>query len=380
MKLNIVIDASSIFYRTLFTVGNYEVKKGEKLLDSKKTQGIFMRKLATDFSALVRNIEEPDSRVIICLDSSSWRKSIEIEDSGYKLDRKDKKEESPINWTAFYQLTDNFSNILSQKGYVFSRIPGAEADDLLFFWSKKLNNLGENVILVTGDRDLLQCLSKHDNGSWTIALDPIISRKKISLSQETLNYSLEESDTAASIFDPSSWNSSTDVLDKIVKSHDINIVDTEKLRTMKVVIGDPGDSVPSVVTWRDKKDPEKIRTMTENNYSKIVAAYPDLETTSWKELRKGKFVEEISSVMEKLKKIEVDREIVKRNLERNCKLVILSTETIPEQIVDGFKAVHDTVPDISPVTSRDGILSGTEWWTSDKNSFVPKSFDLFGDV
>ncbi len=377
MKLNLVIDASGIFYRTLFTVGNYGAKKGQKLLDDRKSQGVFMRKLATDFSSLVRNMEE-NSRVIICMDSSSWRKTVEIEDGGYKSSRKEKKEDTPVNWTAFFELTENFCKILSQKGYIISRIPGAEADDLLFFWSRKLNGMKENVVLITGDRDLLQCLGKHKNGSWTIALDPVLNRKKISLTQDTYDYKLEEN-SVADIFNPDSWNTSTDVLDKIVKTHEINVVDTRKLALMKVIMGDGGDDVPSVVSWRDKKDPEKIRTMTESNYSKIIAAHPIIESSNWKEVRDGKFVEEISSVMEALKKIEVDREIVRKNLLRNATLVILSTETIPEQIVDGFKAVHAEVPDILPVTSRDAILDGTEWWTSDKSDFLPKSFDLFGD-
>jgi hypothetical protein len=153
---------------------------------------------------------------------------------------------------------------------------------------------------------------------------------------------------------------------------------------MKVVIGDPGDDVPSVVTWRDKKDPEKIRTMTESNYSKILAAAPELENSTWQDLRDGKFVEEISSVMEGLKKIEVDRELVRKNLQRNCKLVILSTECIPGPILDAFRDSLMTpegievVPDLVPVTTRDAILNGTEWWTSDKSEFVPKSYDLFG--
>jgi 5'-3' exonuclease len=377
MKLNLVIDASGIFYRTLFTVGNYGAKKGQKLLDDRKSQGVFMRKLATDFSSLVRNMEE-NSRVIICMDSSSWRKTVEIEDGGYKSSRKEKKEDTPVNWTAFFELTENFCKILSQKGYIISRIPGAEADDLLFFWSRKLNGMKENVVLITGDRDLLQCLGKHKNGSWTIALDPVLNRKKISLTQDTYDYKLEEN-SVADIFNPDSWNTSTDVLDKIVKTHEINVVDTRKLALMKVIMGDGGDDVPSVVSWRDKKDPEKIRTMTESNYSKIIAAHPIIESSNWKEVRDGKFVEEISSVMETLKKIEVDREIVRKNLLRNATLVILSTETIPGEILTNFKELHSEIPDVLPVTSRDGILDGTEWWTSDKADFVPKSFDLFGD-
>lgn len=376
-KLNLVIDASSIFYRTVFTVGNYETKKGEKLLDNRKSQGVFMRKLATDLSALVRNVEEP-ARTIMCLDSSSWRKSIDIVDGGYKEDREKKREESPVNWKAFHELTDNFSVILSTKGYISSKIPGAEGDDLLYLWSVKLNDMGENVILITGDRDLLQTLKKHKNGSWTIALDPNVARRKISLTQETLDYSTDNGEV--NIFDTDSWSSSSNILDKLVKTHDINIVDTERIKTMKVVMGDGGDAVPSVVTWKDeksKKNPGAIRSMTESNFSKIVDYAPALSTASWKELRDGKFVEEISTVMESLKKIKVDREVVMYNLYRNSKLVILSEETIPHQIRASFEKEHEHVPDVLPVTSRDAILNGTEWWTSDKTAFVPKSYDLF---
>ena len=150
MKLNIVMDASGMFYRSLFTVGNFDGKKGEKLLDTKKSQGVFMRKLATDFSSIIREIENP-SRVIVCMDSSSWRKTIQIDDGGYKHDREEKKEDSPVNWKVFYELIEKFSVILSQKGYIVSKIPGAEADDLLYLWSRMLNDMGENVILVTGD-------------------------------------------------------------------------------------------------------------------------------------------------------------------------------------------------------------------------------------
>jgi 5'-3' exonuclease len=374
MKLNLVLDASGIFYRSLFTVGSFGAPKGEKLLDTKKSQGIFMRKLATDFSALVRAVDEP-CRVVVCMDSSSWRKSILIEEGGYKSSRT--KDETSINWKAFFELTDKFASVLSQKGYIVSRVPGAEADDLLFFWSRKLNSMKENAVLITGDRDLLQVLGKHKNGSWTVALDPVLNRKKISLTQETLNF--ENAPSSADIFNPDSWSSSSDVLEKIIKNYEINVVDTKKLSTMKVVLGDGGDSVPSIITWRDKKDPEKIRTMTESNYSKILIHEPQLGEISWKELKQDNIVEAIASTMEGLKKITVDRELLRQNIDRNAKLVILSTDTIPEQILDNFKSMHESVPDLLAVTGRDAILNGTEWWTSDKTEFVPKSYDLFGE-
>lgn len=377
MKLNVVIDASGMFYRSLFTVGNFGGAKGEKLLDTKKSQGIFMRKLATDFSTMVREVDNPN-RVIVCLDSSSWRKAIEISDGGYKGDREEKKQESPINWNSFFDLTDKFASILSQKGYLISRVPGAEADDLLFFWSRLLNDMCENVMMITGDRDLLQVVRKHDNGSWTIGLDPVNSRKKISLTQEVYeNVSVDETENV-DIFNPSSWSSTQDVLAKILNNYELNIVDVRKFCTKKVIVGDGGDAVPSIVSWRDKKDPSKIRTMTDNNFEKILLAAPGLNDATWQDIYEGKFCEEICSTMEGLKKIEVDRELVKEHMKRNSKLVILSFDTIPEQIHNNFlDTVKDGIPEEIAVTGRDAMLNGSEWWTNDKTAYVPKSFDLF---
>lgn len=381
MKLNVVIDASGMFYRSLFTVGNFGAAKGEKLLDTKKSQGIFMRKLATDFTSLIRDIENP-CRVIVCLDASSWRKTIKIDDGdddGYKGDREEKKQESPINWNVFYELIDKFAQILSTKGYIYSKLPGAEADDLLFLWSRHLNSIGENVVSVTGDRDLLQTVCKNENGSWTVCLDPVNKRKKISLTQETYD-SRGSSEQEADIFNPSTWSSADDVLQKLISGYELNIVDPVEIISKKIIVGDGGDCVPSVVTWPDKDPNKKLRNITESNFSKIAIACPTIKTTTWEELNEGKYLEEICSTMESIKDIKVDRDKVFQNIQRNCKLVVLSEKVIPEQIQDAFKRTYDDVKESLASTTRDSILSGTEWWSNDKTVNVPKSFDLFGDL
>lgn len=385
MSLNVVTDASGMFYRSLFTMGNYGAKKNEKLLDSIYSQGMFIRKLATDFSATFRNIDDY-SRIIICLDSHSWRKDVEISvapgvEGEYKGDREEKKQDSPINWTMFYELCDKFAQLLGQKGYIISKVPNAEADDLLYLWSKKLNEMGENVILVTGDKDLLQTICHNENGTWTVALDPVNKRKKISLTQETFNHKDNgEGNGEVDIFNLDSWADSNDVLNKLLDSYELNIINPQHVATMKVILGDGGDSVPGIVTWPDKKDPEKIRSMTENNFGKICAIAPTLLDTHWTKLKEGAYLEEIATTMESLKKIKVNRDLVLENINRNCTLVVLNEEIIPQEVQENFKKSVEEIPSVIPVVTRDGILKGSQWWSDDKTIHVPKSFDLFGDL
>lgn len=374
MKLNLVIDASSIFYRSLFTIGAFG--SSEKLLESKESRGVFMRKLAVDFTTLVKSLDNYN-RVVICQDSASWRKAVLISDGGYKSDRK--KDASAVNWNSFYDLTDSFVQILAQKGYIISKINGAEADDLLFLWSKKFNAENENVVLITGDRDLLQTLKHTSTDRWTIALDPVVNRKKISLVKESFDRAsgLISKASTIDLFNPDSWIDDTDVLQKLVSTHETQVIDPVLIALKKVVLGDPGDSVPGIISWPDKKEPEKTRSLTENNFNKILTAIPDLSIEG---LLAGNNVEAMIEIAKTLKKLDsIDVELVKKNIARNVKLVVLSEEVIPQEIQDAFKQKHVTVPYSSVVTTRGELLNGTEWWTTQaaKNTFVPKSYDLF---
>jgi 5'-3' exonuclease len=371
MKLNLVIDASGIFYRSLFTLGNYGAKS-KKLLESEESKGIFIRKLATDFSALVRSVENVD-RVIVCLDSSSWRKRIAIEGGGYKISRK--KDESSVDWESFFELTREFTQILSNRGYIISKINDAEADDLLFLWSRKLNAMNESVIMVTGDRDLHQVVKLNDNGSWTVALDPVAQRRKIFMTQAThdtcqLSTPTEEID----LFDPSTWSSKpSDILFSLVDKNDIEIIDPKNIAFKKVLLGDAGDAVPGVVTWKDPKDPEKIRSLTDNKLSKALL---NLNLScDWQTLRTGTHTESIAKELSTVLKMDIDKNALNEAIQRNITLVVLDEQIIPVGIQQDFAQQFEEVKKSSVNLSREAILEGTDWWTS-KESFVPKGYDF----
>ena len=376
MKLNLVIDASGIFYRSLFTVGSYGSRKNQRLLESEASQGVFMRKLATDFAALVKSVENVN-RVIVCLDSTSWRKKIEIKDGGYKSGRKEKKEESNVDWEVFFKLTHEFSEILASHGYIISKVKDAEADDLLYLWSRKLNDMKESVIMVTGDKDLHQVINLHKNGSWTVALDPVTQRRKVVLSQEVYDTCKKEVESEeVDIFDPSTWTAEPgDILFSLVDRNDIHTIDPVKVATMKVLLGDGGDSVPGVVSWLEKKktsDEEFIKSLTETKINKAISTLPQF---TWRDLRDGLYIDELAKELAAVSKREVTVDELKKNIERNINLVVLDAEIIPEEIQKGFNLTVEKI-EASPVhLTRDAILSGTKWWT-DNREFVPKGYEF----
>lgn len=377
MNLNLVIDASGIFYRSLYTIGNYGTKKNQKLLDSEESQGIFMRKLATDFSALIKSVDNVN-RVVVCLDSSSWRKQVPIQDGGYKSGRKEKKEEeSTVNWDSFFKLTQEFTDILGSRGYIISKVKDAEADDLLYLWSKKLNSQKEAVIMVTGDKDLHQVISLHPNGSWTVVLDPVANRRKVVLSEEIRKICHSTTETGeVDIFNPSSWtNDPGDVLLSLLDRNDAQIVDPVRIATMKVLLGDAGDSVPGIVHWLDKnKHGEEVtRSLTE---TKMVKALAELPEFTWRDLHRGEYIQGLTDALKKVTKIELSPESISDNIQRNIRLVVLDEEIIPVSIIERFNQTVEII-ESSPVhLSRGAILEGTSWWTEQKQPFIPKGYDF----
>jgi hypothetical protein len=364
MKLNLIIDASGLFYRSLFTVGNFGSKG--KLLGTATSQGVFMRKLATDISAFIKSVDDL-SRVIITVDSSSWRKDVFIEEGPYKGTR---TKDDSVDWEAFFNLCETLLECLKRRGYHISKVPKAEADDLLYLWSRKLNAAGECVILGTGDKDMFQTAQVCDNGAWTIVLDPVNGRRKITINKEINNLlNIEKNPEDYNIFEGDAKDES-DILKKMVARETVNIIDVNSVSIRKVITGDNGDAVPSVITWVKKNPESPLGRITEGQYDKAIVGYEHL---TWRDLRDGNVPEGFFDAFRKFTKQETSTEVIKERLKRNVILTVLNEETIPESIQETFKETE--IERTAIYSSRDQILEGTEWIK--EQAYVPSQYNLF---
>jgi len=172
--MNLIFDGNYLFYKTLFIFGQYG-SKGEKVLSSDKDQSMFMRKIATDMAHAIRTFGNP-TRVVFTIDSRSWRKEVEIEEGGYKSNRD--KDESVIDWDTFYKLMNEFGEIIAEKGYIVSREPRAEGDDLMYLWADEFFNNGEDSVIITGDKDMYQVV-KCNNVNFIAVYNPNSKTRKI---------------------------------------------------------------------------------------------------------------------------------------------------------------------------------------------------------
>ena len=142
MKL-LVLDGNSIFNRAFY---------GIKLLTTK--DGFYTNAIYGFLSILIKLKSEtnPDA-VAIAFDmkAPTFRHK---KYSGYKAKRKGMPEE-------LYQQFPVLKELLQYLGYKIVEKEGFEADDILGTLSQKCEDLGNDCIIATGDKDSLQLVSPH---------------------------------------------------------------------------------------------------------------------------------------------------------------------------------------------------------------------------
>lgn len=376
---NILIDGNYIMHKTFGIFAGYgkNIDPG-KILADKKDQSAFVRKIATDLCSSLKMLPG-GGRLIFTSDSRSWRKEVEIENGGYKSGRI--KDEN-VDWSIFFDLLSSFGHQLEKMGFVFSKVEGAEGDDLLLFWSAKFNEMGENCIIITGDRDLHQ-LARYENGSWTAVWN---NNSKNNLFTVPIGWSPNpiQSQKEVSIFNMEfSLSPESDKLQEFIKKVKVTEVEHKSLLFKKILTGDSGDSVPSVWEFESKG---KMNRFTEKKAEDV---YSIFSTSDWKDLEiqdlltSEDFLSWASGLVLKISKgvdSSENRDKVKKNIIRNHKLVCLNPQVIPENIRGACYLEIERGMGLEKRTvtlDRIKILDGTEWVTP---GYQPKGFDPFEDL
>ena len=369
MALNLVFDGNYLFYKTLFIFSGYS--SGKRLLEDEKDQAMFMRKIATDMSHAIRFFGNPD-RIIFTIDSRSWRKDIEIEEGAYKGTRS--KDENTVNWDSFYKCMNEFGIILRKKGIIVSKEERAEGDDLMYLWADRLFHAGEDSVIITGDKDLTQCI-RMNNKNFIVVYNPNSKSRKIVAPQGFAKWLRSED---YDLFDASTFmNRSKDLIAEALSAIEIQEIDPAYLIFEKVIIGDAGDAVPPIWTWENKGKTFRVTPAKAERIYEIV--------------NRTKFVEDVYDLPNRATEIAngilatckqtAPAEVIKSRLDRNLLLVYLDDRTIPADIQENFTNAFDKAKDklLSAVNyDMNYLLAETRFISAGKTfeADIFKQFDI----
>ena len=369
-----IFDANNILMRSLFTSSGYG--KNQLSFNEQEDNDKLARKLAMDISYILRFIC-PD-KVIFAVDSYSWRKTIKIdENEGYKANR-DKNQF--YNWENIFKTYENFLKILESKGFIISRIDGAEGDDIINLWADELTtNKNSHVIIVSGDEDVRQLVGK--NGDYFCNVyNPFLQGKnpvkKMYVSSEFENWLNNEDEI--DIFNMSNFNNDKGRFKKYFSQIKQEIINGQEIVLQKIFLGDDGDNVPSIYTWENAKKLKK--RFTKSLYSKLIA---NVNIQKTEDLEGVQTIRMIKEEMERLTKTTLPFNIISR-LKRQKELVELNKDNYPKYILESFEFEIEKFKQICKLPfgaiSLNDILKGTQYIDANYKANKPKSADIFKEV
>lgn len=380
-KHTLLIDGNYFIYSRLFVMP--KPSKG-KLLGDEKSRGQFLRKLCIDFASEIRKMQPFLDKVVLTIDSKSWRKDL-FPDAEYKGTR---TQDDTVDWEGVYQIYDEFKSVLGKKGVIIQQVNGAEADDLLFAWSTYLNSNGKSCIVWTGDRDLIQLVdySKATDG-YTLWY---YNTKKRLIVFEGFNKMMAMPVDESSSDEDLLFNlaSKTAVMEKTradvndwIKKNGIEIeeINCDTFIFQKILTGDKSDNIKSVVTWSKGG---RTYNISLKQADKILEQYLKEESRfAIDHMFSEAQVDKIADIVYRIIG-NSSREQIKLRFNQNLDIMLLHYNTIPEAIQTQMQLAIDRNSEIEPevtrLTQMEKILEGNKWL--ELKSDVPTQFDPFAGL
>lgn len=329
-KTNLVFDFSNMAMRALFTC-SYANAGEVTTFDTDHECGILIRKIAMDM-AYVTRMFTPDRVIIACDARDPWRRSLydNIEGESYKGNR---QKDTTKNWTKIFTELNNYKEILKKQNFVVTELPNAEADDLAALWKKDSFDNGDNVILVSSDKDWSQ-LVEYTGKNFCLCFNPISNnkgKKKLYATAECLEW-INSVDQKLDIFF-TNYNAYKDTLANI-KTKDskveYEVINPHTVLLDKVMCGDDGDNAPTIYEYY--KNGKKVR-MTPSRCKKILESL-NIETI--KDLCEAASAGALLPALSASFKKEIDDIDIDERVMRQRMLVELNPDLFPHDIVTTF--------------------------------------------
>jgi len=364
MKRILVIDGNYFAHRTL---GAINMGDSVNNLESKTEQNNFTAALNSSLISLCTTFQPFCQQFIFCFDNKSWRKEIKpykpywVDDDrplDYKENRKEKKEESSINYDNFNLLLEEFTENLKTKMIVFD-VQGLEGDDVMMLLSSKFaNDKNHELIVFANDGDLEQIVKNN------CMLFRNIKSKDAPYGEFVLSYNkfceIFESkiDVKIAFLQPSnnisfykglfrmSLNGNFEV--KRSLNEGISVATPFKIALLKSITGDKKDNLLSVIGWKKN---DKYYKVTEKMIDKSLSVL-GLKLTESTCCELFKDSDMMITLINNLKNDTNQQTIVStskilEHLKHNLRMNVLSINNIPKQYVEDFetcfKGYEDTI-------------------------------------
>lgn len=292
--------------------------------------------------------------MILVSDGGSWRKNIQKPSSRAEVEYKGNREtQEEFDWNYIWPALKILSNNFVRNNITYSCSKDIEGDDWIWYWSKKLSNVGTNCIIWSSDNDLKQLVTNNVESNAFVMWynDKCGGYLHNSLEEKNAN---DEDMLDFFLTPPTSYNPTLEKVKSILKSK-ISYIYPSNIILSKVMCGDAGDNIkPAAVyvkngrnygltqkMWEDISETTKISTIqnligNENLAAKYICEYKNF------------------------KKENVSKQVVLENIKYNIQLVWLDKSIIPEYCLSIMDKCEYKTIDINMVKHNYKTLCDTD--------------------
>ena len=336
-RFTLIIDGHNFFFRSLWSC--FKQNSKTKILSTQKDIDAYEKKMMIDFCSLVKSVSPIVNDIVFIKDSHSWRKDLLLEHE-YKGNRK--KTQDDIDMIGFGEAVNNFTETLVNFGIKVSKAERSEGDDLIYAWCNHLFDFGKSSLILSTDKDLNQ-LIKCVNDVHIIQYSPVTNKLYVSKESNDIINSISKKKEIQmeNLFDELFTISiENDPFEKFVNGTDVEEVYPEKIRFSKIIGGDVSDNIYPVYFKRGDGaikskglGPKTVDKIYDTFKGKLGCEF-DYHIYSNDDVMK--MLCNIIYEIAKIKDEEFTKRMLLENIRINTKLVALTDESIPSDVIDNM--------------------------------------------
>ena len=356
MKHILLIDTSYFAHRVL---GQLNMNENVNNLETENEKRRFVNELQNSLVNLYQTFNNEKhsliDQIVLCCDNYSWRKDIEpvrpywLTDTevplGYKEQRIEKKEESPIHYENLYPLVDEFLENVKDTVVVL-KIKGLEGDDTMMFMSRQIAEHKDcNGIILCTDGDIEQLVNdsviimkntrskQSPNGEFVMNLNTYTKLFEQDAMQQMLGNNVEKK-YYQDLFGICIGNIDGSTTIKRTLNAGISIATPFRTILLKSIGGDKKDNIFSTISWLSSTG-TRLYKITEKHLEKAFAANGlcltenDCKKVFTDAALTRKILESLKIVT---KQTSLDIESIIPHLKHNIRLNLLSPNSVPQKL------------------------------------------------
>ena len=346
-NLTLVCDMNYVLMSRYSVVGGFKKGSPKKVLEAAERNLADM--LARSVNIVLNRFPVIDN-VVLVADGGSWRKQLPVPEQLKNVTYKGNREQQDeVDWNYVFNALNDVMNSAKNEGVTSSQTLTAEGDDWVWYWSRRLNAQGTNVLIWSVDRDLQQLVQKTSNGTFTAWYN---DKAGLCL-PDCYKEDEKEIDPIDFFMSPQEYDDQLIDSLKVGAGGKVFYVNPDDVVIEKVLCGDSGDNIKAVV--RFNKGGRTYR-FSEGDLKKYQEH--DLPITTVGDLKESR--EDIANWIMNNKKFapyHFKKKDIMEMLDYNIKLVWLNEETIPNPVIRSMNEVEYKKVDVDMLRHNYKMLS-----------------------